>query len=89
VAVDACSEEELERRADEPNFPELVSGPEAAKILGVNRQRVHQLATEHPDFPQPLYRLGVGSLWLRSAIEAFAARWERKPGRPAKHRHTA
>lgn len=65
-----------------PNIPDLVSGPEVAAMLGVNRQRVHQLAHGHPAFPKPLYRLGVGSLWDRRAIEEFAAGWERKPGRP-------
>jgi hypothetical protein len=85
AAIDGCTEEDLERRNAEPNYPELVSGPEAAAILSVNRQRVHQLAHDHPSFPEPLYRLGVGSLWTRRSIEAFAERWERKPGRPAKH----
>jgi hypothetical protein len=85
TAVDTCTEEDLERRNAEPNYPELVSGPEAAAILNVNRQRVHQLAHDNPNFPEPLYRLGVGSLWTRRSIEAFAERWERKPGRPAKH----
>jgi hypothetical protein len=69
---------ELER----PQLPELVSGTEAAEILGVTRQRVHQLAAAHPDFPKPAYRLGVGSLWFRSGIEGFAQRWQRRPGRP-------
>ena len=67
-----------------PNLPDLVSGPEAAEILGVSRQRVHQLATENRHFPMPAYRLGVGSLWLRTAIERFSETWERKVGRPRK-----
>jgi predicted DNA-binding transcriptional regulator AlpA len=67
-----------------PNLPDLVSGPEAAKILGVSRQRVHQLATENTRFPTPAYRLGVGSLWLRAAIVRFSETWERKVGRPKK-----
>lgn len=84
VAVDACTEAKLELRVDTPNYPNLVSGPEAATILGVNRQRLHQLATGHRDFPEPLYRLGVGSLWLRQSIETFARNWDRRPGRPRK-----
>lgn len=63
-------------------LPDLVSGPEVGRILGVNRQRVHQLAHQHSQFPKPLYQLGVGSLWDRHAIERFAQQWERKPGRP-------
>jgi hypothetical protein len=82
VRVDTVREDILDAELARPDLPDLVSGPEVAGILGVNRQRVHQLAHEHPQFPKPLYRLGVGSLWDRAAIKAFAAGWERKPGRP-------
>jgi hypothetical protein len=84
IAVDAWNEDELQRRVYAPSYPELVSGTEAATILGANRQRVHQLARSHPDFPEPLYRLGVGSLWIRQSIETFGQHWNRKPGRPRK-----
>lgn len=84
VRAEVISEDELDRELATPNYPDLVSGPEAGEILGVSRQRVHQLAAEHPHFPQPLYKLAVGSLWVRAGIEAFAADWERKPGRPRK-----
>jgi predicted DNA-binding transcriptional regulator AlpA len=75
---------DFEADVEQSTVPDLVSGPEVAEILGVSRQRVHQLAANHPQFPQPLYRLGVGSLWVRAAIERFAEEWERKPGRPRK-----
>jgi DNA-binding XRE family transcriptional regulator len=65
----------------EPNYPELVSAAEAAETLGVTRQRVHQLHREHPQFPAPLHELRTGPLWVRAGMEAFAARWVRKPGR--------
>lgn len=71
-------EAELER----PTLPDLVSGPEVAELLGITRQRVHQLAHEHPDFPEPAYQLGVGTLWFRRGIERFAETWQRRPGRP-------
>ena len=32
---------------------DLVSTAEAAALLGVTRQRVHQLRQEHDDFPAP------------------------------------
>jgi hypothetical protein len=51
---------EFEAELERPTLPDLVSGPEAAEILGVSRQRVHQLAHQHPDFPAPAYRLGAG-----------------------------
>ena len=61
----------------------LVSAPEAADILGVSLQRVHQIAAGNKDFPRPAYELRAGNLWLQSAVEAFAER-QRKPGRPRK-----
>lgn len=63
---------------------ELASGREAATILGISRQRVHQLATQHPLFPAPVAQLASGSIWLRADIEEFARVWTRKPGRPVK-----
>lgn len=67
-----------------PNIPSLVSGPEAGEILGVSKQRVHQLAATRADFPKPLYELAAGKLWDRAAVERFAEEWERRPGRPPK-----
>jgi hypothetical protein len=84
VHLQAVRGDVLDAEHAHPNKPDLVSGPEAAAILHVTRQRLHQLHNDHPDFPEPLYHLKVGPLWLRSAIEAFDRRWERKPGRPAK-----
>lgn len=84
VRVEAVREDVLDEELSTPNLPDLVSGPEAGRILGVNRQRVHQLAHEHPDFPKPLYTLAVGSLWDRPAVEKFADTWQRKSGRPRK-----
>lgn len=65
-------------------MPDLVSAVEAAEILGVSWQRVHQLSAEHSMFPTPVARLASGSVWLRTGVEGFAARWTRKVGRPAK-----
>jgi predicted DNA-binding transcriptional regulator AlpA len=81
--IEVVREDIRDAELKRPTLPELVSGPEAAEILGVSRQRVHQLAHQHPDFPAPTYRLGVGSLWFRAAVERFTRDWERKPGRPA------
>jgi hypothetical protein len=86
VAVETMTGDELAARNATPNYPELVSATEAGEILGVSRQRVHQLAAEHADFPEPLHELGAGNLWTASAIRGFARQWTRKPGRrPAKH----
>jgi hypothetical protein len=82
VRVEAVRQDVLEAENAKPTLPELVSGPEAAEILGVSPQRLHELANGNPAFPQPMYELRAGKLWLRDAIDTFARRWDRKPGRP-------
>lgn len=64
---------------------DLVSMPEVAKILGVSRQRVHQLAQKYEDFPEPEAELAVGRIWKRAVILEWAAKHPRKPGRPTKN----
>lgn len=83
VGIETVDEETYEAAAFAPTVPEIVSAVEAADILGVSRQRVHQLHRENPRFPAPLYELRTGPLWTRQAIEWFASVWERRPGRPA------
>lgn len=83
--AEAITTAEADRRIETPTIPELVSGKEAAEILGVSRQRVHQLANDHPDFPEPVAHLANGKIWLLASIEGFARRWTRTPGRPKSH----
>ncbi|MDN5917786.1 MAG: helix-turn-helix domain-containing protein [Pseudonocardia sp.] len=80
ITSEALAEEEALR----PDAPELLSTPDVAELLGVSRQRVHQLHTGHRDFPAPYARLGAGPIWARQAVEAFDRSWTRKPGRPAR-----
>jgi hypothetical protein len=82
VRVDAIRVDLLDDEHSRPRPPDLVSGPEAAEILQVSTQRLHQLAAEHPDFPKPAYDLKAAKLWSRAAVEAFGEGWARKPGRP-------
>jgi len=89
VRIEAVRQDILEQENMRPTLPDLVSAPEAAEILGVSTQRVHELARDNARFPAPAYELRAGNLWLRAAIEAFDARWERKPGRPRKVRAAA
>ena len=89
VRAEAVRADMLDEDLAQPQLPDLVSGPEAAEILSVSVQRLHQLAAEHPDFPAPAYKLRAASLWLRPAITAFGDRWDRKPGRPRKDRGVA
>jgi hypothetical protein len=88
VRVDVVRQDVLEVENMRPTLPELVSGPEAAEILGVSPQRLRQLADGHASFPEPMYELRAGKLWLKDAIEAFDRRWDRKPGRPRKAART-
>lgn len=55
---------------------ELVGLTEIATLLGVSRQRVHQLASQ-PDFPEPRARLSAGLVWNLDDIEL----WARESGR--------
>lgn len=55
---------------------DIVGVAEIANILGVTRQRVHQLA-ETPDFPEPAAVLTAGKIWERATI----MNWADKTGR--------
>ena len=52
----------------------LVGMTEIAALLGISRQRVHQIMQQDPDFPQPAATISAGGVWEREAIEAWAKR---------------
>lgn len=81
IAIETLTEQEMYRRADEPTMPELMSAADIADMLGVKRQRVHQLR-HTAAFPAPLAELGGGAVWDAAAVRHFAKNWARKPGRP-------
>ncbi|MGH3248288.1 MAG: hypothetical protein ACRDOI_19095 [Trebonia sp.] len=81
----AVRQDVLDAENVRPTLPELVSVPEAAEILGVSPQRVRELALTNPGFPEPMYELRTGKLWLRDAIDAFARRTASPAVRP-RHR---
>ena len=54
----------------------LVGATEIAKLLGLTRQRVHQLAALD-DFPRPTAILSSSIIWEREAVEE----WARRTGR--------
>lgn len=81
AAVSILTIDELERRAAAPTMPVLVGSSEIADLLGVSRQRVHQLRV-HAKFPAPLVEVAMGPLWDERAIAKFAREWSRRPGRP-------
>ncbi len=55
---------------------ELVGVAEIAELLGMSRQRVHQLA-KRDDFPRPIAVLSAGAVWERRDVE----KWARQTGR--------
>jgi len=79
--LEVVHEAEWRRRADAPTMPELMSAAEIANLLGVQRQRVHQLRRTSK-FPLPLAELSGGAVWDARAVRKFAEEWQRKPGRP-------
>ena len=55
------------------NDPQVATAAEAARILGVTRGRVLELAASAADFPPAESTATDGRVWLRPAIEAWAA----------------
>lgn len=82
TVLEVMTTDEHDRRLAESPIPELWSAGEVADELRVSRQRVHQLVSDNPRFPPPILRPLSGPLWLADTIRAFAASWERRPGRP-------
>jgi len=64
---------------------ELVSIPEIAKMLGVSRQRVHQLIQQYDDFPKPVAELAIGRVWDHATVANWNDTHPRPTGRPRKH----
>jgi len=58
VRIEAVRADLLEEDNARPTLPELVSSPEAAEILGVSAQRLHELAAANAAFPEPMYERG-------------------------------
>jgi hypothetical protein len=83
VRAETIRQDVLEAENRRPTPPGLASAPEVAGILQVSPQRVHELAASYPQLPEPMCELRTGKLWLRYAIEAFAALGAQVPaGRP-------
>ena len=61
---------------------ELASIVEVAEMLGVSRQRVHQLLRAYDDFPIPVAELAVGRIWRRADVQNWVSTHPRPTGRP-------
>ena len=78
----AAAERDLPAGGDEgprDSLPPMVGVGEAAEILGVSKQRVHQL-TRAAGFPQPVMRLRATPVWLRSEVLRFQQNRSLRPG---------
>ena len=61
--------------------PRTVRLVEIAELLGVTKQRAHQIA-EEKGFPAPLAEDAHGRVWSRYEVQAWAQRWRgEKPWR--------
>jgi hypothetical protein len=68
VRGEATRQDVLDEDNARPTLPELVSAPEAAEILGVSPQRVHELASS-PGFPSLCTNCGpVGCGWRARSV---------------------
>ncbi|MFH8805588.1 hypothetical protein ACH4F6_39665 [Streptomyces sp. NPDC017936] len=83
VGIELVTEEELDRRLEEPSVPELVGVSEIAAMFGVGRQRAAQVV-QREDFPPAVAHLKAGPVFVKWQVEAFEKRWDRRGGRPPK-----
>lgn len=79
--VEALKMDVLSAELERPTFPDILGTTEVVELLGVSRQRIHELRTAGR-FPEPMVELAAGPIWLRSGIEAYLETWSRKAGRP-------
>lgn len=83
VRTEAVEADTFHAQLEVSNFPDVLGTTEVTELLGVSRQRLHELRHATPQrFPAPAYELAATPLWIRSTIDSFLAGWERKPGRP-------
>lgn len=67
---------------------ELLGATEVASLIGVTRQRVHQLAKE-PGFPEPVARLTLGAVWRTEDVQRWIQEHRPDGGSPAPTRTDA
>lgn len=60
-----------------------LTSEQAAERLGINRQSLYNLASNHPDFPKPT-KIGRTSLWPIKELDAWR---ERHPARRRGYPH--
>jgi len=87
IRTEAVEENTFHAQLEVSNFPSILGTTEVTELLGVSRQRLHELRNSRR-FPAPAYEVAATPLWIRSTVDSFLAGWERKPGRPVQGRET-
>lgn len=57
---------------DRKRLPRLMGAEEIRQRLGFSRQWTYVI-TNRRDFPEPVYELAMGKIWLAEDVEAWAA----------------
>lgn len=70
TSVMVQSEEAFQEELREPVYPQVVGYAEIAKMAGVSRQRIRQLA-EKNNFPRYVIRTGQGPLYSVHSVERW------------------
>lgn len=79
--VRVLTAEQRDTEVAHPGPVDLAGIGDIATMLGVSRQRAHQL-TSRADFPAPIGATSSGPVFTRDSISVFAGTWHRQTGRP-------
>lgn len=82
-SISAKTEAARQEELMSPMVPDLVGYAEIAEIAGVSRSRARKFDAI-ADFPKAVMSSTGGPLRVRAAIEAWAAKRDRRPGRRAR-----
>lgn len=88
MSLDFAGEDSMTSTTD----PQLVTAAEAARLLGVTRRQVLELATSAADFPAAEHTSTGGRVWPRAAVHAWVADHptrDRSSPAPTSHRTAA
>jgi hypothetical protein len=83
IRTEAVEAETFHAELEVTNFPDMLGTTEVTQVLGVTRQRLHELRASGR-FPEPIAELAATPLWIRATVDSFLAGWSRKPGRPVR-----
>lgn len=81
VGVRVLTSAERDYEIAHPFVPSLVGVADIGDMLGVSRQRAHQL-TQTEGFPAPIDSIGQTAVYLRSQVLGWESGWSRQTGRP-------